>query len=241
MKKSLIDRGGLKIIAISAMLIDHIGYEFTAFMPDVLYWTFRGIGRIAFPIFCFMLAEGILHTSNKFKYCLRLFVFALISEIPFNLMSSTHLFYPKGQNVLFTLFIAAVSIITADICLRQNDKILGYISAVFILTLGSLAAHFLRSDYGIIGIIYPSIFFFLHRDRTLSCIVFAFFSFLYSLSHILDHSNTFGYITLFSIVSTVPILLYSGKNSVSGKFQKYFFYIFYPLHMLIIYLIYVTI
>lgn len=116
----------LKIMAVISMLIDHIGgvlilmgiyYKLIPHPENIgigcipnlntIYLIMRAIGRIAFPIFCFLLVEGYVHTSNKKKYALRLFIFALISEIPFNLAFGNKVFIPASRlnNVFFTLFL----------------------------------------------------------------------------------------------------------------------------------------
>ncbi|MEG1942513.1 MAG: TraX family protein, partial [Angelakisella sp.] len=95
----------LKIIAIAAMLIDHIGYMF---FPDMI--IFRLIGRIAFPIFAFFVAEGIRFTHDRKKYLTRLLLLAVISEIPFDLMRNGSAFSPSSQNVCFTLAVGVVCV-----------------------------------------------------------------------------------------------------------------------------------
>ena len=103
----------LKIIAIITMLIDHIGA--TILWMEIiyngdqlygLYYLCRSIGRISFPIFCFLLVEGFMHTSDVKKYAVRLGIFALVSEIPFDLALGQQLIYAKHQDVFFGLVIA---------------------------------------------------------------------------------------------------------------------------------------
>ncbi len=89
----------LKIIALLTMLIDHIG---AVFFPDQLLW--RTIGRIAFPIFSWQLVEGYLHTSNRFKYALRIFLFGCVSQIPYMFLNSDITMKPLHINIMFQLF-----------------------------------------------------------------------------------------------------------------------------------------
>ena len=107
----------LKLLAIITMVIDHVGASIILHHPDVsypdsaiyhLYWVMRIIGRLSMPIFLFLIIEGIQHTSNKFKYGLRLLIFALISEVPYDLCFHNSIFYNKDQNVMFTLCICVI-------------------------------------------------------------------------------------------------------------------------------------
>jgi len=103
----------LKILAIVTMLIDHTGYVLVTH-NFYLNFIMRSIGRIAFPIFVFLLIEGATHTSSKFKYALRLSLFAILSEIPFDLAFHKELFYFGYQNVFFTLAIGMFMIIVFE-------------------------------------------------------------------------------------------------------------------------------
>lgn len=168
----------LKIIAMITMLIDHIGAtivlqlvqrnsdNFDAFgnvrMTGmvILYYVLRGIGRLAFPIFIFLLLEGFQHTHNRFLYIGRLLLFAIISEIPFDLAVNLstnsilkgHVLEFASQNVFFTLAIGMI-VLTALEGLRtlQMDTILKTILIVGVVAFGAALAYALHTDYGAVG------------------------------------------------------------------------------------------
>lgn len=239
----------LKLIAIIAMVIDHVG---AIFFPDQLW--LRGIGRIAFPIFVFLLVEGLYNTSNIKKYLTRLGIFALISEIPFDLvfykprfradfftdlkgatqdMQILDLFIRRilnYQNVFFTLFLGLLTIHFMRIVENKYRKqIFASNMLNALLTIASCAvAIILRSDYGMIGILLIVAFYLFRGSKVL--LTFALLIVVWTLT---DTTNTIP-IQIFSVFAMVPIAFYSGKK---GKDIKYLFYIFYPAHLLLLCLI----
>lgn len=107
----------IKMIAIISMLLDHIGYAIVIRFPAaydpsssvfVVYMLLRCVGRLAFPLYCYMLVEGIMHTRSPLKYALRMLIFAFISEIPFDLAFYGQTFWWNHQNVFFTLFLGVL-------------------------------------------------------------------------------------------------------------------------------------
>ena len=133
LKKGCLSGSTLKIIAIIAMAIDHfaasiilygilmqqnpsfLGHPVSMTIPWWnIYQVMRFIGRIGFPVFCFLLIEGFLHTSSKKKYATRLFLFALVSEFPFDYALFNTPFAPGYQNVFFTLFLGLLTIWAID-------------------------------------------------------------------------------------------------------------------------------
>ena len=106
----------LRLIAVLLMVSDHIWATYMSFGDWMTY-----IGRMAFPIFAFQIAEGFVHTKNFKKYALRLLAFALISELPFNLFYSSRWFNPYHQNVMFTLLLGLMAIKVID-NLKKNHK-----------------------------------------------------------------------------------------------------------------------
>ncbi len=202
----------LKLIAVITMLTDHIG---AVLFPGEM--VFRYIGRIAFPIFIFLMVEGFYHTRNVQKYEIRMIIFAFISEIPFDLAFSATPFDWESQNVFFTL---AIGLIMLDLIKRSGKT---YWKQICVLIVCVLAAVLLSTDYsgGGILLIY---FFYQFRERPAAKIVItaaiAFFC--------------FGAIECFCLFAFIPILLYNGKR---GPSLKYAFYAFYPVHLTILYLI----
>jgi hypothetical protein len=220
-KKKGLTGSTLKLIAIVTMLIDHIGAAILTQLPNfardntTLYWTYsilRYIGRIAFPIFCFLLVEGFLHTRNVKKYAARLFLFALISEIPFDLAFKRQVFYPEYQNVFFTLFIGLLTLIA--IKHFENNKVFKIIS----MFVGILVAQFLVTDYMGFGVIFIILLYLFHNNIKLRNIVC-------SLAIVWE---------ITAPIAFIPITLYNGER---GFKLKYFFYVFYPAHLLILYAI----
>ncbi len=200
----------LKIIAITAMLIDHVGYMF--FPQHVI---FEIIGRIAFPIFAYLLVEGFVHTRNVKKYMLRLGVFALVSEIPFDLMFFGKLDF-NHQNVFFTLFLGLLMLYLMDKMPRGIDCFL--CGLVFVL-----AADLLRTDYGSFGIL-MIFWFYLYREQKLWKFIGI------ALINVLLMSGS----QVYAILAFIPILLHNRKE---GPKIKWFFYGFYPAHLLILYFV----
>lgn len=212
----------LKLIALVSMLLDHIGAVLvTASVP---YYALRLIGRIAFPIFCFLLVEGFFHTKNLTKYAIRLFLFALISEIPFDLAFHHTLFYIDSQNVFFTLLIGLM-VITAmhRLELLFKDKFFLYcLCRAIVLVTGMAAAWFLQTDYSYIGILTIALLYAFHHKRTVAATGACFF---------LCFSSS---MEITSLIAVPLIGAYNGKRGLS---LKYVFYLFYPIHLLILYLI----
>lgn len=199
----------LKWIAMVSMAIDHTGM---VLFPQ--YRIFRIIGRLAFPIYCFLLVEGAVHTSDKKKYLGRLFLAALISEIPYNLVCTGELFSFKFQNVFFTLSLglAAVFILQA-----QWNKAC---SAVIIFALVCVA-QFAYTDYGGGGVCFILLFYVFREQILLKSTAFA-----------LADIFIYGGIQSYGVLSLIPILCYNGRR---GPGMKYLFYIFYPVHLLVLY------
>ncbi len=180
-----------------------------------LYTLCRSIGRLAFPIFCFLITEGYIHTRDKKKYWVSLLAFAVISEIPWNLAHSGKLVY-KSQNVFFTLFLGFAAIWAYDSFKKDKPKLLVALLALFIVSL------LIRSDYGCKGMAFILILYLLREQKILQAFIG---------SCVLSNS-------LFIMAAFVPINMYNGKRGfIKGNIMKYAFYIFYPAHLLLLYFI----
>lgn len=230
----------LKIIGIVTMLIDHIGavlletgvlrYQDPVYNRMILGTTegmrcldvdmlLRSVGRASFPIFCFLLVEGYVHTGNYRRYLKRMLVFALVSEIPFDLAVWNTPFYMYSQNIYFTLSIGLLALYYLD-RIRIVDIVLRKTVSGSILAGACLAAHFLRVDYGGYGLLLILLFYYLRGKRLL---LFA----AGSAMLVLTEGSGYG---LYFILSMACISLYNGKR---GRLRhKYLFYWFYPAHLL---------
>ena len=220
----------LKLIAICTMFIDHLGY--TLFPGDL--WL-RCVGRVAFPIFCFLIAEGCVYTHDRKKYAARLLVFALLSEIPYNLMNSGMIWDPYDQNVLWTLLTGALVCWLIDWALKKCTPL------SFVLTGAAMVAAYwlleaFRTDYGGWGMLLVAAFYGVHRapsGAVVKMIAQAFGLAFFSLGVMGGYLS----IELWSLVSLAPIWLYNGQRGFSHKAVQYGFYAFYPVHILALSLI----
>lgn len=218
----------LKMIAIITMFIDH----YTAILipqNTMEYVIGRSIGRLAFPIFCFLLVEGFYHTKNVNKYLLRLGIFALISEIPFDLAftDSTYKYgFLSHQNIFFTLFIGLCVIYLMSIIEKRysNNMIMVNILDCIMVVVGCSAASFLATDYSFMGVLMIVTFYLFRERKSILTIV------LLIVNNLLG-----GPLQLLATLSMLFICFYNGDRG--PKFNKYIFYGFYPLHILILYLI----
>jgi hypothetical protein len=227
----------LKMVAVLTMLIDHIAaavlvrvmYASGSFELYGIYFVMRQIGRIAFPIYCFMLVEGLEYTRNKWKYAGRLAALALISEIPFDLAFSSQVLEFGYQNVFFTLVIGLMTLIVIrkieDKCFLPEkiaaDRILRLVLVLVTAAVGIGLAEFLQTDYGGYGIVCILVLYFLRKKRWLQ-LVCGYIAFVVTLGE------------LAALPAFLLLALYRGRK---GFNCKYFFYGFYPVHLLVLYLV----
>ena len=207
----------LKIIAIISMIIDHFAVAIYLNLPGFeksTYICLRYIGRIAFPIYCFLLVEGFWHTGNMKKYILRMAVMAILSEIPFDLVRTGQIWNLEAQNVYFTLCIGLIVLYFIHKNAGFTEKKI-FIQVV-VIALGALIANFADFDYHYMGV-FTIVFFYYVRmmiSPWLRDIMGAAFL-MYDIP---------------ASLAMIPIHLYNGKR---GFDCKVFFYFIYPVHLLI--------
>lgn len=204
----------LKILAASSMLVDHIG---AIFFPQ--YSIFRIIGRTSFPLFAFLLAQGFLHTSSRKKYAFRLGITALIAEIPFDLALTGQIFSWNKQNVCFTLLLGFLNLCIVESTLH-TQPVVGLFSSVLLCGIAQL----LHFDYGWYGVLLILLFFVCRENLRYSLSSFV----LLNTGYALIYSNT----QLYAAASLFPLICYNGKRGCLHL--KYFFYLFYPGHLLLL-------
>lgn len=210
----------LKVIAMISMVIDHIALYLLEH-GTVLYETMRCIGRIAFPVFAFLIAEGFIHTRSRYRYFFTLLGFAVISEIPWYLLNGADGTY----NVMFTLALGLATLMVLENLLKRN-MVLG-----FLWTLGMAGfASWLGVDYEWRGILVICIFYLFNR-----------------YGHSFPHSRGLQFFCIFTlmmyygiigaVMACIFLYLYNGKRGfVQGSIAKYSFYAFYPVHLIIIFI-----
>ena len=208
----------LKLIAILAMLIDHTavcfspGADLTLFSLGgkafTLYAILRYVGRIAFPLFVFLLVEGFRHTKSRRRYGIRLFLFALISEIPYNLFRSGNWLDSK-QNVFFTLLLGYLALCALE---SKHKKW----AALEIVALFAVA-FFLKADYGYAGFVFILLAYALCKMPLFGAMMSA------------------CVLSIASAAAFIPIGLYNGERGFARtRTVSYLFYVFYPLHLLVL-------
>lgn len=216
----------LKLLAILFMVVDHTAaflWRDAAWANEAFfvvgprevtpYFLMRCVGRLSFPIFAFLIVEGFLHTRSRRKYGRNLLLFALASELPWNLVHTGTCFYPV-QNIFFTLFLGYLGLCALQ---RFRARPAGQAAAL----VGLLAASILlRVDFGCSGYGFILLLYVL-RDRPLPRAVIG--------SCLLPSRWIAG-------LAFIPLSLYNGRRGfVHGPVAKYAFYLFYPLHLLVLY------
>lgn len=210
----------LKTIALISMIIDHYG---AIFQNDID--IFRIIGRLAFPVYCFLLVEGYSHSKDVKKYANRLFIFAIVSELPFDLAFYNKLEFTH-QNIFFTLLIGLVAIYLLD----NKEEKYNFNKTLIIFTSGILSI-VLYVDYSIVGIIYILAFYFTkeyaNSKRFCSIAIIMF------LTNLISSPAT----QQFALLALLILYFYNGELGPNNKVQKILFYVAYPLHLAIYFII----
>lgn len=216
----------LKIIACVCMFCDHFG---DAVFGTTTFLNF--IGRISFPIFCFQIVQGYIHTHDVKKYITRLGLFALISQVPFMLFYH-FVFGDFAINVIFTLLFGLLAILIYD----KYHKFVGVCCGLLLATIAQIC----KFDYGFFGVFIIFIFYLFHNKKIYLGIIYILSVFIKYLIppiqkgipiYYLFSINTYSLLMYFTCFAIIPILFYNGQK---GKDAKYLFYIFYPVHLLIL-------
>lgn len=229
----------LKVIAMITMLIDHTG---AALFPDMLF--LRVIGRIAFPIYMWLLVMGFVHTSSRKKYMLRMGILAVLSEIPFDLALSGKMTF-QWQNIYFTLLLSLVLMALLKKAMGIGSRYYRIAAVGAALAASMLLAEWLSFDYGCTGPVLAAVFY-LYFKSGKPDLFFGFFLFCFSgfckpvlggeqLTNPYIWINRFLNILLECCgVMAIPLI---GKYNGVRKWKrgKAFFYLFYPVHLLILY------
>lgn len=229
----------LHILAMFFMLCDHL---WATVIPGSNWLTC--IGRIAFPIFAFLIVEGYTHTRNLKKYVMRLLLCAALSEIPFDLVMGGRAFYPFHQNVLWT-FLIALGLIRLNELVKERGMILRGAMAAGTVVLGYVLGLLTMVDYYHAGVLTVLTFYFFH-GRKWWCYTGQFLCLAYINLELLGgrgyEISLFGQPVFlaqqgFALFALLPIWLYRGRQGPHSKPLRFFFYSFYPLHLLILGLI----
>lgn len=219
MRKRGLSQEALKGIACVTMLLDHIGATM------VQGYTLRIIGRIAFPIFCFLMAEGTFYTKNPRKYGLRLMVGALLSEIPFDLAFRGKLTW-EYQNVMLTLFLG---FLTVEIIQKTKFDIVKLLA----VSGGFVLAEWANTDYGGFGVLLVVLFSQTRGKLWFQTVLVMMFSWMMNSLKI-PVLGMMVPIEMFAVFAMIPIALYSGRKATSSRAVQWGYYLFYPVHLMIL-------
>ncbi|MBQ4100915.1 MAG: conjugal transfer protein TraX [Oscillospiraceae bacterium] len=226
----------LHIMAMAFMLCDHLW----ATVISGNDWL-NCIGRLAFPIFAFLVVEGYFHTKNLKRYLIRLAVFALISEIPFNFVVGSNWFYPLHQNVLVT-FLIALLLIMLNEKVKKKHIVIKLLVTIATIVLAFLLGIITFCDYYHFGILTVLVFYYF-KDRNwiaricqLICLYYINDVMLGGIGYEIElFGNTFFIARQgIAVLSLIPIWLYRGKKGYESRWLQYTNYAFYPVHLAIL-------
>lgn len=213
----------LQWLALFTMAVDHVGY---LLLPDVE--LLRVIGRIAFPLFVFLLTEGFVHTHDRWRYLGRLTVFALISEVPYRIFTNGGRFWSvilskPCTNIFFELLLIFIALWSIQSALEKNKLFFGLTALCLVM------AVLMDTMYGWYGVV-MGICFYLFRDKryqALLCLG------ILTVLYCVVHGSAFQ---LSALLAAIPLWFYNGERG--PRLPKYFGYIFYPAHLMLLYGVY---
>ena len=233
-KLKILNALDLKLLAMAFMLLDHM---WATVIPGAQWMT--NVGRMAFPIFAFQIAEGYFKTHNYKKYLGRLFLFALISEIPYNMMNGG-VIYPFGQNVMFTFVLGLLALRVLDWA-RSKGKAAFWAALPLVMLMFTALGFLTFVDYYGFGVLMVIVFYLAHGKS---------WGWLVQLAGLwIINVNMIGGMTIpvevlghhfdlvqqgFALLALIPIWLYNGKQGPHSKAIQYACYAFYPVHILVL-------
>lgn len=224
----------LHIFAFITMFIDHLGYNIFYQYP-----IFRVIGRLAFPIFAFFIAEGLNKTKNIKKYVLRMFFLCIVSEIPYNFFLRGKVMLFQYNNVMWTYLISVLGILLIN-KYRSIDKSQARNNLMFfvVTAICFVIGNIFNVDYDGFGCLIVFIFYFIDsKEKYGKILQFSLFALIVSIGFTNFTHNIFGLtipIEYFALFSFPLIWKYNGEQGLRNKVTKIFFYGFYPVHLLIL-------
>ena len=224
---------GLHLLAMGLMLCDHVCL---ALMPDRLWMTC--VGRLAFPIFAFLVAEGFVRTRSRARYARRRLVFALVSEVPFDLLAAGRLVYPLRQNVLWTFLIALGCMQLLEWAKADSRPAARLVVSAGTVLVGFLAGTACMVDYFGPGVWTVLVFYFFRGDGwrqrlgQLLCLLFL-NGWLLAGQTVLPGGLALP-IQAFAVLALPFIWLYRGRQGPHGRAVRWLFYGFYPAHLLVL-------
>lgn len=214
----------LRLLALLCMLVDHTGL---ALFPSVD--AFRCVGRVAFPLYCFLLTQGYLHTRDLRAYARRLLLLAFLSEIPFDLLIFGTSASAVEQNVLFSLLFALLALYAAD---SLRGRPLSAFLVILTLCMGAMVA---RVSFGWVGIALCLCFYYAGNHRLYMAAGTAATLLFYSLSLLLSGvARGWVLVSLCSLLSLIPLLCYNGRRGYRHPVLTALFYAAYPLHLILL-------
>ena len=227
---------GLHLLAMALMLCDHAW----ATLPNMPLWL-TGVGRIAFPIFAFLLAEGHARTRDVKQYRRRLLLLAVVTEIPFNLMCSGSVIYPFHQNVIWTFLMASVCISFTERA-RRKRKVLSILAAAGVTGLCYLAGYVLFVDYHGAGVLTVLVFWLFRGSRWWQRLGQAAGMYWINVEMLKGQTVLLSLLGQthevplqgLALLALIPIWLYRGRQGPHGRIVRRINYAFYPVHMLIL-------
>ncbi len=227
----------LHLLAMGLMLCDHL---WATIIPGNSWMTW--LGRLSFPIFAFLVAEGYGHTRSYPRYVRRMLLFALLAELPFNLMYTGSWIFPFHQNVLWTFLISLAAIHQIDRFRTKFPSWLAILLGSLVAAAACLCAMLTMTDYGGYGVATVLLFYlFPGRNwKMRTCQLIGMYWIHWELMGSMTVPVSLLGMTVelpqqgASILALIPIWCYQGRQGYHSKFSQYSFYAFYPLHMLIL-------